>query len=81
MCYWTDGLNWLCMDHQVDVKAGWEYIQSYAVYPSTTTYYWKLQLRVYHESAFTFHPNLMIEKLYTNEITIDWSSFKSYVYP
>lgn len=36
ICVFNDGLNEICIDTTVEVKAGWEFTQAYSIYTGKT---------------------------------------------
>ena len=79
-CFWNDGVNSVCIDHSVDVKAGWEFTQDYSIYTGNTQYYYKLRAQPYVQVDAVIHPHVFVDKLYVNEVTADLDKFKTYVF-
>lgn len=81
-------MNEICVDTTVEVKAGWEFTQDNKAYTGTKKdgvtlapqYYYKLRAQPYVYVDALIVPKILIDKLYTNELTADLDSFKSYVF-
>lgn len=79
-CVWNDQLNYLCMDHSVDLQVGWEFTQSYSIFTGSTIYYWKLRFFPYGLFSITLHPSFKVDRLYALELTGNVDEIKSYVF-
>jgi hypothetical protein len=70
-CAFNDGVNRACFDANTNLKVGWDVIQDFERAPlvGNTHYVWQLRFKPYVSASAAFHPILLINPLYTNEIT------------
>lgn len=87
-CYLNDGTNEICIDTTVEVKVGWEFVPQYKIYTgvgtsgtgTSTQYYYNQRVKLYGSADALIVPKFIIDLLYSNTITAELSSFKSYLF-
>lgn len=81
-CAFNDGVNRVCLDSNANLKAGWDIVQDWerAPLPGNTHYVWQLRLKPYITASAAMHPILLINPLYTNEISATIDQFTAYLF-
>ncbi|CDW80030.1 UNKNOWN [Stylonychia lemnae] len=72
--------NYLVIDTQSELRAGWDFEQTYDLYNGQTYKYWGTRLNIYAEPSFQLHPEFNLEKAYFGEITADLTQFRANAY-
>ena len=80
-CIFDTGKYSWCLDHNVDLQWGFEWIQIYSSAGTPTAIeYWRLRLHPYTEQFVELHPELNLENIFYHEITIKAETFKASVF-
>ena len=75
MCLFDNGKDHFCVDNAVQLEAGQVWDQDYTTLTGTTNKYYKLRYNLYATASGSLHPELVIEKYYSGEITAAFDPF------
>lgn len=74
-CIFENGNDYWCFEFSQNLEFGQVWEQTYTVFTSSTTKYWKLRYNLYGKAAASILPEFVLSKSYSNKMTIGVDEF------